>query len=102
MRQGGHLLVLTRKVGEAIAIGDDVKVVVMQIKGRQVRLGIKAGPATVVHREEIYQKIKDENELASSASAGALDAASKAWKEQATDSSDGAPAGPGGKSTEEE
>jgi carbon storage regulator len=59
------VLVLTRKVGEGIAIGDDVKIVVMQIKGKQVRLGIKASPATAVHREEIYQKIQDENRAAS-------------------------------------
>ena len=59
------MLVLTRKVGEGIAIGDDVKIVVMQIKGKQVRLGIKAAPTTAVHREEIYQKILDENRAAS-------------------------------------
>jgi carbon storage regulator len=58
------VLVLTRKVGEGIAIGDDVKIVVMQIKGKQVRLGIKASPSTAVHREEIYQKIQDENRVA--------------------------------------
>lgn len=58
------MLVLTRKVGEGIAIGDDVRIVVMQIKGKQVRLGIKASPTTVVHREEIYQKIQDENRMA--------------------------------------
>jgi carbon storage regulator len=55
---------LTRKVGEGIAIGDDVKIVVMQIKGKQVRLGIKASPTTIVHREEIYQRIQDENRSA--------------------------------------
>lgn len=66
------MLVLTRKVGEGIAIGDDVKIVVMQIKGKQVRLGIKASPATAVHREEIYQKIQDENRAASSPRADAL------------------------------
>ncbi len=59
------MLVLTRKVGEGIAIGDDVKIVVMQIKGKQVRLGIKASPSTVVHREEIYQRIQEENRKAS-------------------------------------
>lgn len=58
------MLVLTRKVGEGIAIGDDVKIVVMQIKGKQVRLGIKASTSTAVHREEIYQRIKEENRVA--------------------------------------
>ena len=59
------MLVLTRKVGESITIGDDIKIIVMQIKGKQVRLGIKAGPTTVVHREEVYQKIQEENKKAS-------------------------------------
>lgn len=59
------MLVLTRKVGEGIAIGDDVKIIVMQIKGKQVRLGIKASPSTVVHREEVYQRIQEENRDAS-------------------------------------
>lgn len=60
------MLVLTRKVGEGIAIGDDVKIIVMQIKGKQVRLGIKASPSTIVHREEIYQRIQEENRMAAS------------------------------------
>jgi len=59
------MLVLTRKIGEAISIGDDVKIIVMQVKGKQVRLGIKAGPKTTVHREEVYQRIQDENLIAS-------------------------------------
>jgi carbon storage regulator len=67
------VLVLTRKVGEGIAIGDDVKIIVMQIKGKQVRLGIKASPKTVVHREEIYQKIQEENVKASQTDRGSMD-----------------------------
>lgn len=66
------MLVLTRKLGEGIAIGDDIKIIVMQIKGKQVRLGIKAKPSTVVHREEIYQKIHEENKLASQSVAHSL------------------------------
>jgi carbon storage regulator len=69
------VLVLTRKVGEGIAIGDDVKIVVMQIKGKQVRLGIKASPTTAVHREEIYQKIQDENRAASQPAPASVDQA---------------------------
>lgn len=74
-REGKVLLVLTRKVGEGIAIGEDVKIVVMQIKGKQVRLGIKASPKTVVHREEIFQKIQEENQNAVDASPANLDEA---------------------------
>ena len=72
-REGPRVLVLTRKVGEAIAIGDDVKIIVMQIKGKQVRLGIKASPTTTVHREEIYQKIQEENLAASQPDQASLD-----------------------------
>ncbi len=54
------MLVLTRKVGDVIAIGDNIKIVVMAIKGKQVRLGVQADRSTVVHREEVYQKIQQE------------------------------------------
>ena len=60
------MLVLTRKIGEAVAIGDDIKIIVMQVKGKQVRLGIKAGTQTTVHREEVYQRIVEENKAAAS------------------------------------
>ena len=58
------MLILTRKIGESITIGDKIKVYVMEIKGRQVRLGIEAPADTMVHREEVYQKILEENKLA--------------------------------------
>lgn len=59
------MLILTRKLGESITIGDDIKVAVLGIHGRQVRLGIEAPPSVVVHREEIYVKIQEENRKAS-------------------------------------
>jgi carbon storage regulator len=55
------MLVLTRKLGESIAIDDNIKIVVVQIKGKQVRLGIKAPSDTKIHREEVYQAIQDQN-----------------------------------------
>ncbi|OFZ14145.1 MAG: carbon storage regulator [Bdellovibrionales bacterium GWA2_49_15] len=58
------MLVLTRKLGESIAIDDHIKIIVIQIKGKQVRLGIKAPKETKIHREEVYQAIQDQNELA--------------------------------------
>lgn len=66
------MLVLTRKEREEIAIGDDITIVVMQIKGKQVRLGIKASPNITVHRGEVYQRILEENRAASAADAGAV------------------------------
>ncbi len=61
------MLVLTRKLGESIAIDDHIKIVVVQIKGKQVRLGIKAPPETKIHREEVYKAIQDQNTEASQA-----------------------------------
>jgi carbon storage regulator len=75
------VLVLTRKVGEGISIGDDIKIVVMQIKGKQVRLGIKASPSTVVHREEVYQRIQDENRQASTTDVDSVEQAAEMFGE---------------------
>ena len=66
------MLVLTRKLGESIAIDDHIKIVVVQIKGKQVRLGIKAPKETKIHREEVYQAIQDQNTAASQSSLDAL------------------------------
>lgn len=59
------MLVLTRKLGESIAIDDHIKIVVVQIKGKQVRLGIKAPKETRIHREEVYLAIQKSNQEAS-------------------------------------
>jgi carbon storage regulator len=59
------MLVLTRKLGESIAIDDDIKIVVVHIKGRQVRLGIEAPRETKIHREEVYLAIQEQNKAAS-------------------------------------
>ncbi len=59
------MLVLTRRLGESICINDDIKIVIQSIKGHQVRIGISAPKNTLIHREEIYQKIQKENRQAS-------------------------------------
>ena len=74
------MLVLTRKIGDVIAIGDNIKIIVMSIKGKQVRLGIEADKSTIVHREEIYQKIKQENAQASQSSTDATSQAHELLK----------------------
>ncbi|MGN5518564.1 carbon storage regulator CsrA [Halopseudomonas sp. Lyrl_26] len=61
------MLILTRKVGESLMVGDEVTVTVLGAKGNQVRLGITAPQDVAVHREEIYQRIqKQKNDLSSS------------------------------------
>lgn len=62
------MLVLTRKLGESIAIDDHIKIRVVQIKGKQVRLGIEAPKETKIHREEVYLAIQDTNKESASMS----------------------------------
>ncbi|MBK7960518.1 MAG: carbon storage regulator CsrA [Bdellovibrionales bacterium] len=62
------MLVLTRKLGESIAIDDHIKIRVVQIKGKQVRLGIEAPKDTKIHREEVYLAIQDQNQQSATVS----------------------------------
>jgi carbon storage regulator len=54
------MLVLTRRIGEKLIIGDDVQVTVLDVKGHQVRIGVDAPMNVSVHREEIYERIQQE------------------------------------------
>lgn len=56
------MLILTRRVGEKLVIGDDVTVTVLGVKGTQVRIGVQAPADVAVHREEIYDRIQVERE----------------------------------------
>ncbi|HWD41124.1 MAG TPA: carbon storage regulator CsrA [Fimbriimonas sp.] len=59
------MLVLTRKLHQSIVIGDGIEVVVLEVRGEQVRIGIKAPKNVAVHRKEIYEQIQEENRSAS-------------------------------------
>ena len=59
------MLVLTRKVNQSIIIGTEIEVVVLEVRGEQVRLGIKAPRDVTIHRQEIYDQIIEENQAAS-------------------------------------
>lgn len=64
------MLILTRRVGETLMIGDAVSVTVLGVKGNQVRIGINAPKDVAVHREEIYQRIKGEHEAGGGSTSG--------------------------------
>ncbi|MBA3582423.1 MAG: carbon storage regulator CsrA [Gammaproteobacteria bacterium] len=60
------MLILTRRVGETLMVGDEVTVTVLGVKGNQVRIGVNAPKDVAVHREEIYERIKRERDTDSS------------------------------------
>ena len=64
------MLVLTRKVNQSIIIGDEIEVIVLEVRGEQIRLGIKAPRSVIVHRKEIYEQIQEENRAASKVDPG--------------------------------
>jgi len=59
------LLILTRRIGGGLIIGDDIRVVVLEVRGKQIRLGVEAPLEIVVFRDEIFQRLNQENHLAS-------------------------------------
>lgn len=55
------MLILTRKIGESLLIGDDIEITVLNVRGNQVKIGVRAPKDISVHRKEIYQRIKSQN-----------------------------------------
>ncbi len=76
------MLVLTRKSGEEILIGDHIKVVIVEVKGNQVKLGIEAPADVTVYREEVYREIQEENIMAAQINSMSLSDAAEMWKKK--------------------
>lgn len=76
------MLVLTRKSGEGVLLGDNIKIVVVEVKGNQVRLGIEAPPELAVYREEVYRKIQEENITAAKVDSAGLSKIAEMWKKK--------------------
>ena len=74
------MLILARRAGESLHIGDNIKITVFSIQGKQVKLGIDVPEDTLVYREEVYLRIKDENTRAIMASNNDLIAAANIWQ----------------------
>ena len=68
------MLVLTRRIGERLRIGSDIELVVLDVRGRDVRLGVTAPTEVPIHREEIYLRIQDNNRAAALGSTALTDA----------------------------
>lgn len=83
------MLVLTRKLGESIAIDDHIKIMVVQIKGKQVRLGIQAPKETKIHRQEVYEAIQTSNKEAAEASPKSVSEVAAMLKRGSSGSSEG-------------
>ena len=67
------MLILTRKLGESIAIGDNIKITFLEMTGKQLRIGIEAPRTVSVHRAEVYQAIQEQNVQASASEIGIAD-----------------------------
>lgn len=79
------MLILTRKVGETVTIGDDIRVQVVDVKGHQVRLGITAPSECAVHREEIFLRIQEQNLQSVETQPEDLMTAAKLWTKKGPD-----------------
>jgi carbon storage regulator len=85
------MLILTRKPGESLYIGDEIKITIVELKGNQIRVGIDAPSNFKIYREEIYVQILEENKKAAEAAAASssgLEGLSEAWKGRKVDAGD--------------
>ena len=74
------MLILTRKLGESITIGDEIKITVVDCQGKQVKLGIIAPKNIKIHRDEIFEKIQEENKKATTVPKDAIVDIVKQWR----------------------
>ena len=79
------MLVLTRRANQSIMIGENVVVTVLEVRGDQVRLGIRAPRSVTVHREEVFRELAEANRAAASPTQGALDSLSALRPPKAAD-----------------
>lgn len=76
------MLVLTRKINESIMIGDNIEIMVLDVRDNQVKIGIRAPRDVSIHRQEVYEEIKAENLRAQTSQTSSLDQAAKALRKR--------------------
>ncbi len=74
------MLILTRRAGESIYLDDNIKITVLEVQGKQIKLGLAVPDDMTVYREEVYLRIREQNRLAMQTSQTDLLAATKLWK----------------------
>lgn len=75
------MLILARKPGESLYVGDDIHITVLSVQGKQVKIGITLPPDKVVYREEVYRRVMEENRMALATSTEDLLAAAQLWRD---------------------
>ena len=75
------MLILARKPGESLYVGDDIRITVLSVQGKQVKIGITLPPDKVVYREEVYRRVMEENRMALATSTEDLLAAAQLWRD---------------------
>ncbi len=82
------MLILTRKPGEGLFIGDEIRITVVEIRGRQIRLGIEAPSHVVVLREEVYRRIQEQNLQAAAVERSDFESLLRVWSKENKDGSE--------------
>ena len=75
------MLILARKPGESLYVGDDISITVLSVQGKQVKIGISLPPDKVVYREEVYRRVTEENRMALATTTEDLLAAARLWND---------------------
>ena len=75
------MLILARKPGESLYVGDDIRITVLSVQGKQVKIGINLPPDKVVYREEVYRRVTEENRMVLATTTEDLLAAARLWND---------------------